>query len=91
MSVFSSYNFVWKFPEVEPETEIRLACPKAATGIVMPYTEEEECWLNRQFGLLDQAHGSVKWGEEIIKEFMMYSLEVPVSKNFMKGTLWPIL
>jgi hypothetical protein len=34
-----------------------------------------------------RAYHSVGWGEEITKEFMMYSLDVPVSKKFMKGKL----
>jgi hypothetical protein len=51
----------------------------------MLYTDEEEGWLRKQFQLLDDAHKSVRWGEETIKEFMMYSLEVPVSKHFMKS------
>ena len=42
--------------------------------------------LNRRLTLLDQIHMSVGMTEEIMREFAMYSLDVPVSKNFMKGT-----
>ena len=84
MSVFAAYNSVWILPDEEPEEESKLTCPQATTRIIMPYTEEEESWLNRQFQLLEKAHMSVGFGLETIREFMMYSLEVPVSKNFMK-------
>ena len=85
MSVFAAYNFDWKTPVFEMEEgNEQLTTSKA---LVMPYTDEEESWLLKQFQLLDDAHKSVKWGEETIKEFMMYSLEVPVSKHFMKSKL----
>jgi hypothetical protein len=79
MSVFAAYHFDWKTPVFESEGSA------TSKTIVMLYTDEEEGWLRKQFQLLDDAHKSVRWGEETIKEFMMYSLEVPVSKHFMKS------
>ncbi len=53
--------------------------------LVLPYTEEEESWIVQQFRLFDKAHNSVSFGEDFTREFMMYSLDVPVSKMYMKG------
>jgi hypothetical protein len=77
MTVFAAYNISW----TKPLTTSGLVCSK----IVLPYTQEEESWLRDHLQLLDKAYHSVGWGEEITKEFMMYSLDVPVSKKFMKG------
>ena len=33
----------------------------------MPYTEEEELWLQHQYKLLDEAFMSVSLGEELVK------------------------
>jgi hypothetical protein len=57
----------------------------SSSQLVLPYTEEEESWLVQQFRLLDEAHNSVCFGEEMTREFMMYSLDVPVSKTYVKG------
>ena len=52
-------------------------------NVVMPYTNEEEAWLKRQLQLVDDAYMSVPVGETITKEFMMFSLGVPLSKSYM--------
>jgi len=54
--------------------------------VAIKFTNEEELWLNSQLVKLQEAHWSVPFGEETTNEFMMYSLEVPVSKKFMKGS-----
>ncbi len=71
MAVFSSYNIVWNEKEL-PSPELTLT---------MVYTQEEERWLQNQLELLETAFRSVPIGEEIIEEFAMYSLGVPVSKS----------
>jgi hypothetical protein len=76
MAVFSSLKITWD------QNQSRLL---SSNQLVLPYTEEEESWLVQQFRLLDEAHNSVSFGEEITREFMMYSLDVPVSKTYMKG------
>jgi len=43
---------------------------------------EEGKWLENQLSLLDSAFASVNLGEEIVKEAVMYSFDVPVSKHF---------
>jgi hypothetical protein len=66
MAVFFSYNVLWSEKEPSPSEAI----------ITMVYTDEEECWLQKQIDLLEMAFRSVPMGEEIIEEFAMYSLGV---------------
>jgi hypothetical protein len=51
--------------------------------MVMPYTEEEECWVNSQFKFVGEAFRSVTLGDEFIRENLNYSLGVPVSRLVM--------
>jgi hypothetical protein len=44
---------------------------------------EEEAWLTNQFKLFDIAFHSVPASQEIIHEFFMNSLGVPLSRTFM--------
>ncbi len=53
--------------------------------VSLSYTVEEESWLTKRLGIMDEIHKSVGLNEEIRKEFPMYSLDVPVSKSFVKG------
>jgi hypothetical protein len=73
MAVFSSYNIVWSEKESSP----------SETRVIMVYTEEEECWLQNQINLLEAAFRSVPVGEEVMEEFAMYSLGVPLSKRYL--------
>jgi hypothetical protein len=50
---------------------------------VMRLTQSESLWINRQFDLMDEALRSVTIGDEIMNEFIMYSLDVPLSKRFI--------
>ena len=56
-------------------------------AVVMPYTQEEECWMKNQLYQMEAAFHSVPIGEELLKEFSMYSLGVPLSKSYMKNGL----
>ncbi len=76
MAVFSAFNISWNHHQFGLSS---------LSQLVLPYTEEEESWLDQQFRLLDEAHGSVSFGEDTTREFMLYSLDVPVSKTYMKG------
>lgn len=71
MAVFTSYNTIWNEKEL----------PSPELTITMVYTEEEECWLQRQLSLLETAFRSVPIGEETLEEIAMHSLGVPVSKS----------
>jgi len=73
MAVFSSYNISWCEKEYLPSEAI----------LTMVYTEEEERWLQKQVNLIETAFKSVPMGEEILKEFAMYSLGVPLSKSHL--------
>lgn len=72
MSIFCSENF--SFDDFSSN--------KLQQRIVMPYTEAEESWLDHQYKLFDEAFFSVSLGEEIIQEFFMHSLGVPLSKSY---------
>ncbi len=73
MAVFSSYNIIWSERESSPSEAI----------VTIAYTEEEESWLQKLIGLLEAAFRSVPMGEEIMEEFAMYSLGVPLSKRYL--------
>lgn len=53
--------------------------------LALPYTDDEEMWLMNMLHKVQDIHKSVNLGEETIKEFMMYTLDVPLSKKFMKS------
>lgn len=61
------------------------ACPEH--GLVMPYTQEEESWLQNQLDTFKRAYSTVALGEDILKEFVMFAYDVPVSKHFMPEAL----
>jgi hypothetical protein len=74
MAVFCSYNIDWE--------ELKKSNP--VETVVMPYTREEEGWLNEQLQLMDEAYRSLPMGEDFIEEFMMFSLDVPLSKHYLQ-------
>ena len=47
----------------------------------MPYTREEESWLQNQIRIINEAYLSLPAGQDLIEEFTMYSLGVPLSKS----------
>ena len=53
----------------------------------MPYTQEEECWLQNQIQEVEAAYQSVPIGEELLEEFTMFSLGVPLSKSYLKSVM----
>lgn len=79
MSTFCEKSFAWE------EFQHSQNCPGSGS-VSIKFTIEEDLWLKNQLKKLDEAHQSVPFGEEITNEFMMYTLEVPVSKRFIKGT-----
>ncbi len=50
--------------------------------LTMPYTMEEEAWLKKQLHEYQSAYGEIPLGDEFIKEFVMFSYGVPLSKTF---------
>jgi hypothetical protein len=79
MALFCTYQLNWDgmFSSVRKDSSIVMS------NIVMTFTLEEEAWLNNQFKLFDMAFRSVPAGQELIHEFLMNSLGVPVSKSYM--------
>ncbi len=77
MAVFGAYNIMWDdivLPAKKPSL--------AGIKMVMAYTDEEEAWLNKQLQHYNDAYLSIPMGEDILKEAMMNSLGVPLSKTF---------
>jgi hypothetical protein len=77
MALFSSYNIEWGETSESNQN-------MSHQTIVMRYTKEEELWLQNQVHLVEDAFRSVPIGDEILEEFTMFSLGVPLSKSFMK-------
>ena len=50
--------------------------------VVVRYTGEEESWLQNQLSTIKDAFHSVSAGDDHIKEYLMWSLGVPLSKKF---------
>ena len=48
---------------------------------------EEDVWLNCQLIKYKDTMKSINMGEDLIKEFIMYSLGVPLSKRFMAASM----
>ena len=57
------------------------------TPISLLYSDEEEVYFQKQMQLFSDAYHEVSFGEDLLKEFIMYSLDVPVSKHFMPQTM----
>jgi hypothetical protein len=51
--------------------------------LVMPYTLEEERWLYHHFDAFNAAYHEVSFGEDLVREFVMYTYDVPLSRHFM--------
>lgn len=54
-----------------------------SSAITLPFTQEEDCWLARQFDRFDRSFHEVSFGEEILKEFIMFGFDVPPSRTFL--------
>eukprot|EP00094_Tigriopus_californicus_P006338 TCALIF_06103-PA protein Name:"Similar to EcR Ecdysone receptor (Aedes aegypti)" AED:0.41 eAED:0.43 QI:0/-1/0/1/-1/1/1/0/558 len=51
--------------------------------MTVPYSNEEENWTVRQFQLFDQTFRQISFGEDLVKEFIMFAFDVPVSQRFL--------
>ena len=49
----------------------------------MPYCAEEESWTLQRFSLFQKAFHEVELGGEILSDFIYFSHDVPISKQFM--------
>lgn len=76
MGIFCTYNIDWDALMATRYSDI------ARKNIAMSYTQEEEAWMERQLKQFDQAFRSVEVGMDLINEFVMHCLGVPLSKTF---------
>ena len=51
------------------------------------FTIEESHWLSRRVSKLEETWGSVSLGEDHLREFVMWSFDVPVGKNFFRNAI----
>ena len=79
MAIFCTFNMDWD----GLANNIRRESAVSMSNIVMTFTMEEEAWLNRQLDRVSEAFRSVSFGRDILHEFLMYSLGVPLSRNHM--------
>jgi hypothetical protein len=49
-------------------------------SLSMSYTDEEEAWLNKQFGLFDSAFRSVPLGDKLMQDFVRNSFGASPSR-----------
>ena len=47
-----------------------------------PYTREEGNWMQQTLRQFDEAYNSIKYCDDMIKEFLMYNLDVPLPRTF---------
>ena len=80
MGLFCTYNTEW-------EKLDRYHGHMNPSNIIMTYTTEEENWIVNQMQLVDQAFRSVPFGMDLINEFMMHCLGVPLSRTYMPAVL----
>ena len=81
MALFCAYNINWErlISAIRRDTNIIIS------NFVISFTIEEEAWLTNQFKLFDMAFRSVPAGQDIMHEFLLNSLGVPVSKSYMSS------
>ena len=75
MSIFCSHNIDWSMFK-KPNSDVL-----PIESVIMPYTREEESWLQNQIRIINEAYLSLPAGQDMIEEFTMYSLGVPLSKS----------
>lgn len=90
MAAFCAYNISWDDYHSEANGAVSVAeddqsCQFPWFKLVMSYTDEEERWLKLQSSHVDEAFRTVPIGDEMLNEFSMYSLGVPLSRRYMKS------
>jgi hypothetical protein len=59
------------------------AFPTIPVFLEIPFTEEEQMFMYHQFRRLRESYYEVPLGRDFLHEFIMYSLDVPLSKHFV--------
>ena len=75
-------EFITHFPSNHSASQETIVSPSMYSPTIS-YSVEEENWINRQLQKFDTAWQKIHLGEDHIKEFIMYSFDVPLSKGFM--------
>ena len=78
------YNseFITNFPSNHSASQEMMVSPSLYSPTIS-YSVEEEHWINCQLQKFDTAWQKIPLGEDHIKEFIMHSYDVPLSKGFM--------
>ena len=92
MAVFCAYNICWEDHNSDLSgavcvVEDEYGCQLPWFKLVMSYTDEEERWIKLQSSHVDEAFRTVPIGDEMLNEFSMYSLGVPLSRRYMKSVV----
>lgn len=82
MSVFFAYNFQWQSQESFGNVGKK---GDAFKNLVIPFTNEEELWLNKQCVEFVDTVRSVSLGADLINEFVMFTFDVPLSRGFFSS------
>ena len=84
------YNseFITNFPSNHSASQEMMVSPSLYSPTIS-FSIEEENWINCQLQKFDTAWQKIPLGEDHIKEFIMHSYDVPLSKGFM-GTAFGI-
>ena len=78
------YNseFITNFPSNHSASQEMMVSPSLYSPTIS-FSIEEENWINCQLQKFDTAWQKIPLGEDHIKEFIMHSYDVPLSKGFM--------
>jgi hypothetical protein len=83
MAAFFAHNVSTEKSEIYADS----SCLSFIHSPELEYSEEEETWLVGQFRLIEQAFRSLSIGEKMIREFMLFSVGVPLPKDHMPSFL----
>ncbi len=56
-----------------------------AATVATLYSDHDEEWIQSRLGVIRDTYDTVPFGEEIVREYVLYNLEVPFSRRFMPG------
>ena len=73
--------------KLSPENNSELQNSPTRYVPTIVYSIEEEKWIQLQLEKFDFAFKKIPLGDELIKEVLMYSLGVPLSKSFMANNM----
>ena len=60
------------------ETDLQRKFPSITLNVIMPYTREEEAWIQNQFKLLEEAYSLVRPEDKFVQNFTSFSQGSPI-------------